>query len=393
MATNPHSAAGQALGYVYQVGWGLLELARPGPDDFELRLEDVDDVSWHDAAGDPLTALQVKHHGGSASSLTDRSVDLWRTVAVWLDDPRLLDPTGPALHLVTTQEVPDGAAVALLGPGGRDEAEALARLDAVAAETGNAATAAARSAWLGLPRPVREGLVARVVVLARQATAGELADELREVLAMALPMAGERAFLDLLLGWWWRSSVQMLSGNLPGVSRVQLRLVLADLRDRFSSNSLPVTVGYDGLPDTADGDRHRVFAHQLDWIEAGERLLFLAVQDYYRAYAQQQVWVEQRMVALDELRDYEARVVREWTVQFELMRMRLGDDATDAAMRDAGRRLYEVALNQPPSLLRAGLNDPFYARGTHHRLADDGRVGWHPQFAERVRALLSSRVP
>lgn len=392
MPTTDHSAAAQALGYVYQVGWGLLALAKTGPEDFELRLEDVDDVSWHDAAGQPLQALQVKHHGGSTSSLTDRSVDLWRTVAVWLDDPRLRDPAGPALYLVTTQSVPADGAMARLGPNSRSVTEALELLDAAAREPGNKATAATRSAWLRQPGPVRDGIVGRVVILARQAPASELTEELRTVLAMALPVAGEQAFLDLLLGWWWRVSVQMLNGDLPGVTRLQLRLELADLHDRFSARALPVTVGEDGLPGTPDGDRHRVFAQQLDWIEAGENLLLLAVRDYYRAYAQQQVWVEQHMVGLDELTAYEDRVVREWTVQFELMRMRLGEGADPDALLRAGRDLYAVALNQSPGLLRPGLTDPFYARGTHHRLADEGTVGWHPEFQERLKALLDSRV-
>jgi hypothetical protein len=280
----------------------------------------------------------------------------------------------------------------VLAPTGRSEATALDLLNAVAAEPGNQATRTTRTAWLALPETDRAGLLARVTVLARQATARELATELREVLMMALPRAGAEAFLDVLLGWWWRVSVRMLSGEIRGVTRVELRLVIADLQERFSTRSLPMTVGYDGLPTSADDDRDRVFAHQLMWIEAGENLLFMAVQDYYRTYAQQQVWVEQHMVGLDELHDYEQRLVREWDVQYELMRLGLGDGASATAMRDAGLRLYALALNQPPGLLRPGLTDPFYARGTHHRLADEGHVGWHPEFRRRLEALLEGRV-
>jgi len=393
VAADQHTAAGQALGYVYQVGRALLELARPGPEDQELRLESIDDVSWHDAAGNPLQALQVKHHLGVGGTLGDMSADLWRTIQVWLDNPALQQPDGPSLYLITTQSVTDTSALARLGTQDRDPGSALHLLNAAASESTNKSTARARTAWLSQPLATRTGIVSRITAVWRQATAQELTAELRQVLDVGLPVGQEDSFLELLLGWWWRVSVDLLAGARTGVTRLHLRLKLDDLRDQFSSRNLPMTVGADGLPDSLEGHRDRIFAHQLDWVEAGDDLLLIAVRDYYRAYSQSQDWVENNMIELAELAAYEQRVIDEWKMQFALIRRSLGSSPTEEDLKDAGMRLYSVAMNQPASMLRPGLTDPFFARGTHHSLADAGTVGWHPDFAQRLEALLMTRLP
>ena len=153
-----------------------------------------------------------------------------------------------------------------------------------------------------------------------------------------------------------------------------------------------MTVGTDELPATIEGHRDRVFAQQLDWVEAGEELLLLAVRDYYRAYSQAQSWVENSMIELAELTAYEDRVVDEWRMQFALVRQSLGPTPSEQELKAAGMRLYGVAMNQSASMLRPGLTEPFFARGTHHSLADKGTVGWHPEFAQRLNALLVRKV-
>jgi hypothetical protein len=70
------------------------------------------------------------------------------------------------------------------------------------------------------------------------------------------------------------------------------------------------------------------------------------------------------------------------------MREKLGQDATeDAKTRDA-RTLYEWAEKGAHLLIRPDLIELFVARGTYQILADNQRVGWHPEFVERLRQVL-----
>ena len=65
----------------------------------------------------------------------------------------------------------------------------------------------------------------------------------------------------------------------------------------------------------------------------------------------------------------------------------LGDGANPEQAKAAGRALLRKILDQTQYRVRERYDEPFFSRGKHHELADRGRVGWHPDFEERVRRL------
>ena len=79
------SAASAALGYLYQVRSALLwTLRRMKTDaDFAVGVETLDDVAFETTGGEPRELLQTKHHRRTQGSLTDGSVELWKTLRVW----------------------------------------------------------------------------------------------------------------------------------------------------------------------------------------------------------------------------------------------------------------------------------------------------------------------
>jgi len=77
-----HAAAGQALGYVHQVQWALVELlerARASPTAV-LRLETLDDIEIVESQDGTVELTQLKHQVTPATDLTETSVDLWRSL-------------------------------------------------------------------------------------------------------------------------------------------------------------------------------------------------------------------------------------------------------------------------------------------------------------------------
>jgi len=81
-----HEAAGQMIGYLYQVRYAMLLLLESENPTFKISIEKFDDIAFEDGFS-PVEMIQNKHHG-SAGSLTDRSVDLWKTIKVWLDQTK-----------------------------------------------------------------------------------------------------------------------------------------------------------------------------------------------------------------------------------------------------------------------------------------------------------------
>ena len=116
-----------------------------------MTIELFDDVAW-EKNGEVQELLQLKHHQQSAGNLSDMSVDLWKTLKVWLDIPAFVDVGGPLLTLLTTSDCGTGSAASHLGPGSdRDPGRALELLDAAASASTSSTTAASREQWLNTP--------------------------------------------------------------------------------------------------------------------------------------------------------------------------------------------------------------------------------------------------
>jgi len=385
-----HNAASSALGYLFQSQWPLVEIVRQSSvrPDMELAVEMYDDVSW-EQDGTPTELLQLKHHLNSTRHLGDRDVDLWRTIASWMDAHRPGDAEGPRLTLVTTQTAAAGTACAALKPDAHDEVEAKRLLELAARESTAATTSTARARFLALSDAERSIFVGRMVVLDGVGQINDLNGELRKLLHVALPHGHEDVFVDRLWAWWHRVVVALLQRQRTTISALEVTQYLSDLRDQFAADNLPTLVDREDFdPSTAGTYSGRAFVEQLRWISFSNTLLQKAIVDYYRAYTQSARWIEDHLVGLNELDDFEDNLKDEWERAFEFMILRLGADATPEQIAAEGQSLFRQVSEQSQVRVRDRYNETFFTRGKCHELADDGRVGWHPEFEQRLKDLL-----
>src|SRR5690606_10245190 len=129
------------------------------------------------------------------------------------------------------------------------------------------------------------------------------------------------------------------------------------------------------------------FIHQLLWVGAG-RQLNKAMVDYYRAYQQTILWLEDDLVNIDELAQFESDLADEWSREFDWMLEEIEEDASEFQQQKAGRILLRKMLDQTLYRIRERYDDAFFSRGKHHELADRGLIGWHPDFEERIKNLV-----
>jgi hypothetical protein len=366
----------------------LLRRALDEPD-ASVTLELHDDVAW-EVDGTPTELLQVKHHVTATRGLADKDDDLWRTIRSWLDSRRADDPCPPALILVTTGTAADGSAAAKLRPGlGHEPEAARLLLEAAARESTAARTDDVRERFLGLSEPDRKAFVARIRVLDGQPLIGEDLDvELRRALYYVLPKNHEATFVEQLWGWWHGVVIALLRQTRGTIRALDVKAKIDDLRNSFAGDNLPTLVHRDDVEfDVEQTYADRNFVEQLRWIAFTAKLLQKAMIDYYRAYTQSALWLEDNLVALDELAHFEGDLKDEWERQFEYMTLKLPIDADDAARVEAGRELFRLVTERSTIRLRT-YDEPFFTHGKFHELADDGRVGWHPDFQARLEALL-----
>lgn len=393
MSASSHDAASSALGYLYQSQWPLLELLRNSLDrpDQSITLELFDDVAWEDQ-GTPTQLLQLKHHAAQGRVLGDMSSDIWRTVRVWMDGVDVTDPDGPTLCLVTTQSAGAGSAAAALRPeesGGRDATAARELLENAARGSRDKETRQIRERFLALSIPHRETFVGRIRVLDQAPMIDGLDAKVRREVGRALPRGHEDTFMGLLWSWWHARVVEMLQGKRRSVSGLDVDMKINVLRDSFAADALPTLVELDALEtSTADSLMDRKFVHQLRLVGMPPVLILKAIGDYYRAYTQTAMWVESNLIGLGELERFEARLCDEWEREHAWMISDLPDDATEDDRRRAGLKLLRETLDRSAIRVRERYSEPFFCRGKHHELADDSRVGWHPEFRARLESLL-----
>lgn len=347
-----------------------------------------DDVAW-EQGGSPVDSLQIKHHIAAARSLGDKDDDIWRTIRAWMDTYDCADPDGPWLTLVTTQTARDGTAMAALrATNTRDPVRAMDLLTSAAEDSRAEGSERTRRRYLELDPMDRAVFVSRMRVIDAAPIIADIDAAVRSKLRPALPLGHEASFMRQLWGWWHEQAVEMLRKRLTSVSVDRLMRQVSRFRDDYSEGKLPTLVDRRVVPLEEVQDKYgdACFVRQLEWVGA-TRQLDRAIMDYYRAYTQTLMWLEDDLVDLDELARFEENLVDEWSREFDWMLTSLGDDATEDMRRAAGSNLLRKVLDQTLYRVRDRYDDPFFSRGKHHELADCARIGWHPEFEERVRAL------
>lgn len=390
MSSPSHGASHSALGYLYQSQWPLLQLLRRSGEqpDMALTLELHDDVSW-EQEGKPVELLQIKHHVDHERGLGDMDVDLWKTLAVWMDAHAPADPLGPVLTLVTTRVVTQGAAY-VLRPESRQPGQARQRLDVAAADSTNEATDVARKKYLALEDAERDVFIGRIHVLDGAPQAGAALEKaVEEALYFALPPGHEKSFLEQLWGWWYRQAVEILRRERDTVSGMDIRLKVQEIADGYKPDSLPTLVEREDVEiDVEKTYGDQVFVTQLRWILHSAQMLQKAMVDYYRSYVQRAQWVDRDLIGIGELEKFEDNLADEWERAFDAMNLQLGDQANEDDKQKAGHALFQEVSNQTAVKVRERYTEPFFMRGRLHDFADSGRLGWHPDFQDRLKELL-----
>lgn len=387
------SAAGQAAGYHFQIQRALVSLLA-GSTDAEVAIETLDDLVLD---GENTRTFEQLKHSIRAGSLTDRSRPLWKALDAWMDlvdDGRLDDVR--ALILVATDVAPEGSsAAALRADDGRSVTGAEHQLTEVACEQPGAAdTERIRKRFREMSARRRRALLSKIEVRDATADIGEFRDQLREQLGLVLPRAGSDEFLDKLVGWWERRAVDLLLGRRSTVSREEVAEEIARLRDQYSERTLPppdqalveelsdvVLSAYAGAP----------FVHQLELIATRDERVQLAVRDYHRAYAQRSRWLEQGVLAPDELGEWEDRLHDEWEHAWHRMLDNLEQTSDEAGHARAGKSLLDSLESSSLNALRDRA-DSFLRVGTLHGMADIRRIGWHPDFRARLETLIGAVI-
>lgn len=391
---NKFAAADSALGYLYQCRLALLSALRRvrTGEEFTLALETLDDVVF-ETAGNPPELLQTKHRRTRAANLTDASTDLWKTFRIWSEGlANGTIPLGASLYLATTSLAGEDSAARHLRVSGRDTSAALVRLRSTAQSSTNRSNQEAYRAFLSLKDEQQRLLIESVYVLDASPTIDELDSCLRAEVRFAVERQHLDSFLSRLEGWWLRRAIRhLLDRDKTGrVLSQEFEAQMDDLREQFKRESLPIDEDILAAEVNTAAYLDTIFVQQLRLIDIGAQRVLTAIREYYRAYEHRSRWLREDLLLVGELDRYERRLVEEWELVFERMKDDLGAPAAEEAKQQAARDVYKwVETTVFP--IRPNVTEPFVTRGSYQILSDRLRIGWHPEFMDRLQHLLEER--
>lgn len=384
---NEFDATASMLGYLYQARYALyLSLQKirevQDPDECFVSIEKLDDIAF-ETGGNPVDILQTKYHGAEGN-LTDRSADLWKTIRVWAEGITNggLDPATSNFTLITTQSAPEtGLVAALLPAPSRDVVSVRKLLDEIAEETSNATNLPAYKAYNNLLDRQKDLLIGSINILCRSASILDVESLIKKELRTTAEKKHIDAFSARLEGEWFKRFISaMSSSDQKEVCLGEVVSIIDDLRSQFSLTNL--TADYaEAEPEDIDVDGDdRNFVEQLRIVGYSNMAIRIAITNFYRAYEQRSRWSRDGLVKPGELKAYLKKLEEEW--EFHLSTMQPDFDlSSDDQCKRLGRGVYDKCQEDKLSnRIRKDFNHPYVARGSYHTLADELKIGWHPNY-------------
>jgi hypothetical protein len=393
------SAAGPALGYLYQSRVALW-LALSQPDEAVLRLEGLDDIDIA-GAGPDVSLVQLKHHISKAGALTDSSVDLWKTIRVWAEQISAgavrVDST--TFALLTTATAPNGSAASFLRKNSsRDSETAQTKLTDVATNSTSSTIQPAIAAFLRLDESTRALLFSRVYVVDETPNILNIQVEIQKLLRPAVKREFLGQLYERLEGWWFKEVVARLASpdGSSGIATLALYEKVTALAEGFHEGNLPIDfLEAEPGQSTFAVLESKVFVQQLREINVDPTRVKKAILDYYRAFEQRSRWARESLLIGDEVEAFERKLIDEWQRFFLASKDELSAAAGEDELKKIGRKIFNWAdLEASHIRIRPRVVEDYVRRGSFHMLADSlptPRVHWHPDFLDRLAAIIDSK--
>lgn len=389
---NNHDASNQMLGYVYQIQCALLFLLNADDSDIRICVEKFDDMSFHKNQGqnlEPTELLQLKYHSKNGS-ITNASIDFWRTLKVWIDEinknPLLLETT--KFYIITTNSIGSGSVIEKIKQNNNDE-HIYSELKQIAEDGLNTCNRNSQiykyySEFIQFQENNARKLIQSMVIMPDFSVPTEINEKILNRIKIFTTRKTEQIVFDRLFGWWCEKIISCLEKPIPTfVSYEELRLKISSIISDLRDDTLPVDVTEKEISAIESESNVENIISQLQLINAKKEKINSALQNYYKAYAQRSKWIKEVLIYSEELDKYDKKLNEEWDFQFVEMNEDVDENTSEDEKIKIGKELYKILMNKDIPI-RQNFNDNSISRGSYNGLSNELKIGWHPDFKEKL---------
>ena len=369
---------GQLLGYTLQFPRALYHLLRSGPGD-TVSIEVLGDVAIIESSGE--VTLEEDKSSIVGNPLTDRSTDLWKTFANWIDviNEINLNVRKTNFILYCNQSGRHGIVDEFSFAQNQQDAQkaieyAKKELNDIGAE---------HDIWKYYDKAINQHETLLLNVVERfelQVGKNSVYEKLRyEIQRKSVPDNQIEFLMDKLSGWLQKEISEKIADRQKAVVsweeyNQRFSVLLGRIRQRdlidFTRNYPPTNEEVQKQVKT-----HPYYLKQLDVIGLSEDELIGAVLDFLKANVNRQNWIENEIIDEDIASDFELKLSRFWKnkkKQIELTERKLSEEEQGQLLyTECKMRQEKIGDNSPPESTIAG---------TYHTLANEPVLGWHPNW-------------
>lgn len=392
---NSFAAGEQALGYIYQARFALLQLLQL-PEETSVLMEKDDDLDFIDNKG--IKTLASLKHKAKGDRLTDLSTDFWKSIRIWLArynrDGRI--ECTLRFFMFTTSVVSDDSFLAEFLPTKKnDPSIILSRAQKALSTTKSKMIIPIKAEFDQLNENEKIDFLSRVIIFDNSPRINDVPELIICRHMRTVRPEFRRPVYERLEGWWNDLVINLLLGiKTSEVFGYELSDKFSSITDEYKTDNLPIDFrGKKPEKEIDSQNDPRLFVTQLREIGIKPNRIQNAIYDYYRAFKQRSSWARENVLIEGEVEKYEDRLVDEWERYRDVILDDLDEDCSETVLQKAGKEIYRwVELNTDHLRIRDRVAEPYVVRGNFHILAN-GRpkplVYWHPHFLERLDVILS----
>lgn len=383
--TRTTDASGSLYGFSIQITRMFVHLLRADDGD-AVSVEVIDDVATVRNGG-TTTAEQAKSRA-TKNPLSNRAVDLWKTLRNWADAVAQgkIDPAKTAFVLYVAQPHELGP-IADAFDAARNPRSALAAFEAARTELWGVApmyekrpsVADELRAHLDVVFDEHAAHVPGIVERMRVSLGeGDVIEEARRELSRQFLSA---AVLDDLLRYGLGTLKVLvdkcLSEGVPAVvRRVEFKRDLVAWMRKYDRAVL-APLAPEPNPDDIDREQCRTYVRQLEAITCTADEILRGIGDFLKAATDRARWAERGDVHESSFTEFQQDLERQW---------RARNDRIKVAHRERGEvdrgQLLYAECQQYKARLQSMDVPEYFTPGSYHQLADALVLGWHPRYRD-----------
>jgi len=394
---NQFSAPEQALGYLYQLRYALLQIFRL-PEETVCFIEKDDDIDFTDP--DEGRILASLKHKAPGDTLTNLSPDFWKSVRIWLDYyiKNHNAKMSISFFLFTTGRVVAGSFLEAFLPNvERPSKEITTRVSEVLGTSESKTIGKTKDLLEQLHQDKWLDFFRRITIFDSQERIQDIPKVIINERLRSVRPQFRTSVYERLEGWWNNECINLLTGERSEqMHGGEVSEKLSSIAEQFRDDNLPIDFEHAEPKEGVNPDSdERYFVKQLRAIGLRSDRIRRAILDYYRAFEQRGSWLREYVGLSGELEQYDDRLVDEWARLREVVSEELEDSSPEDLLQKTGRKLFTQlsSISNPNLLIRTKVTATFVTMGSYHMLANEEtpRVYWHPRFKERIEEILYGR--